>query len=182
MSIYRTFVDRSILVAALALVFCAPALPADITWDWSYSSNQFTGSGTLTTDSTLTTGVGGFMGYRILDISGTIGTGVIPDLITGLLPPGGFQSNDNLLGPSLPQLDFPGGVSFSTTGGLYNIDYPGSPLYEARNSLGVTDTGAGTFAARIETPEPATAVLMVPSLVAFALFVRRRNINARPHS
>ena len=67
MSIYRTFVDRSILVAALAVVFCAPALPADITWDWSYSSNQFTGSGTLTTDSTLTTGVGGFTGYRIVE-------------------------------------------------------------------------------------------------------------------
>jgi hypothetical protein len=182
MSIYRTFVGRSILVAALAVVFCAPALPADITWDWSYSSNQFTGSGTLTTESTLTTGPGGYTGYRILDISGTIGTGVIPDLITSLLPPGGYQSNDNLLGPSQPQLDFPGGVSFQTTGSIYNIDYPSSPLYEARNSQGAFDNGAGTFSARIETPEPATAVLMVPSLVAFALFVRRRNLNARTHS
>ena len=77
MSIYRTYVDRSILVAALALVFCAPALPADITWDWGYSSNQFTGSGTLTTESTLTTGLGGFTGYRIVGISGIMDLSLI---------------------------------------------------------------------------------------------------------
>ncbi|MGA7411916.1 MAG: hypothetical protein WBW33_15665 [Bryobacteraceae bacterium] len=183
MRTYRTFVDRSILVAALAVVFCAPALPTDLTWDWSYSSNQFSGMGTLTTNPTVTTGIGGFMGYRIVDISGVFGTGVIPDLITGLLPPGGFQSNDNLLGPSQPQLDSIGGLSFSTNGtlGAVNIDYPGSPLYEARNSQ-ITDNGAGAFTARIETPEPATAVLMAPTLLAFALFVRRRNIKARPRS
>jgi hypothetical protein len=179
MSIYRTFVCRSILVAALAVVFCAPALPADITWDWSYSSNQFTGSGTLTTESTLTTGPGGYTGYRILDISGTIGTGVIPDLITSLLPPGGYQSNDNLLGPSQPQLDSIGGLSFTSNGthSLVNISYPGSPLYLARTSV-INDNGAGVFSAIRETPEPTTAVLIVPTLLAFALFVRRRKVHA----
>ncbi len=181
MNIYRTFVDRSILVAALAVAFCVPALPTDLTWDWSYSSNQFSGMGTLTTNPTVTTGPAGFTGYQIIGISGVFGSGVIPDLITILLPPGGYQSNDNLLGPSQPQLDFPGGVSFNTTGGTYNIDYPGSPLYEARNTQ-IADNGAGIFTAVLQTPEPATAVLMVPTLLAFALFVRRRNINARPRS
>jgi hypothetical protein len=93
-SIYRTYVDRSILVAALALVFCAPALPADSTWDWGYSSNQFTGSGTLTTESTLTTGLSGYTGYQIVSMSGIFDL----NLITGLLPPAGYLSNDNLLG------------------------------------------------------------------------------------
>jgi hypothetical protein len=101
-------VRRSVLAAGLALPFYAASLRADMTWDWSYSSNQFTGSGTLTTDSTLTSGT-----YEILDISGTMGTRAKPGLIQYIFPPDNYLSNDNLLAPSQPQLDS-FGVAFAT--------------------------------------------------------------------
>ncbi len=117
----------------------------------------------------------GYTGYQIVSMSGIFDL----SLITGLLPPAGYQSNDNLLGPSQPQLDSIGGLSFTSNGthSLVNISYPGSPLYLARTSV-INDNGAGVFSAIRETPEPTTAVLIVPTLLAFALFVRRRKVHA----
>ncbi len=155
----------------IALMFFAPPLHADLVWDWSYSSNQFTGNGTLTTESTLTTGISGFTGYQIDNISGVFDL----NLITGLLPPAGYLSNDNLLGPSQPQLDSIGGLSFTTNGSVsfVNISYPGSPLYLAQTTV-IDDNGGGIFTAIVETPEPATAVLIGWTLLLFALIVRRK--------
>ncbi len=166
-------VHRYVLFAAMALALCAPAR-ADIIWDWSYSSNQFTGSGTLTTDSTLTSGT-----YEILDISGTMGTRLSPGVIQLLFPPNTYLSNDNLLGPSQPQLDS-SGLAFSTLGSgpYFNISYVGLGNYKAQDPT-IADNGQGTFSAVMEIPEPATAVLIVPTLLAFALFVRCRNVKVR---
>jgi hypothetical protein len=158
---------------------CAPALPADVVWDWSYDGNQYSGSGTFDTESTLTTGLSGFTGYRILSISGTWdGTG-----INDLLPPFGYASNDNLLALSTPQLSL-NGVAFETSDGFFDIHYTGSlNNYKVENPV-LDDNGQGTFAATVETPEPTTTVLMGSALLVLGLLVRhqRRNQGADQRS
>jgi hypothetical protein len=179
MSIYRTFVGRFILIAALAVVFCAPALPANITWDWSYSSNLYTGSGTLETEPTTVT-ILGFTAYPIVSMTGTWGA----DAVTGLLPINTVGSNDNLLGVSIQKLSV-FGVAFNTAAdGPANIYHNGLTFYKGTSLLGGADNGAGTFSAvetSTGTPEPATVVLIGSTLLMLALFVRHRNINARHH-
>src|SRR5690242_8487036 len=54
---------------AFAVLACAPALRAGVIWNWSYSSDVYTGSGTFTTESTTST-QDGFTGYLITSMSG----------------------------------------------------------------------------------------------------------------
>jgi hypothetical protein len=167
----RRVVQRYVLFAAIALVLCAPAR-ADMIWEWTYSGNQWTGSGELITESTLTD-ISGFTGYLILGMSGTWDS--LP--IIYLLPPANFFNNDNLLSPSQPQLDS-FGLAFGNTDSNYNISYAG-PGYQAFGA-GFADNGQGIFSATaVATPEPATAVLVGPIVLAFALFVRHRKIKAQ---
>jgi hypothetical protein len=161
---------RYALFAGLTLMVCVPALHADQLWDWSYTGSQWSGSGTFDTESNLTTGVSGFTGYRIVDISGTWNS----EPITLLLPLAGFQSNDNLLAVSTPQLSL-NGVAFNNTDTSYNISYSGSLNNYTATSANpfITDDGRGTFSATEVVPEPRTTVLIGSSLCLFALLLRR---------
>jgi hypothetical protein len=162
----------SLVLSAGFLMFCAPVLWAGL-WDWSYTGNQWAGSGQLTTDSglTTTTGIFGFTGYRILDITGTFNS--LP--ITGLLPPLNFLSNDNLLSLTTPQLSV-NGLAFTNSDNLYNISYSGSLNNYTATSANpfFSDNGRGTFIATPEVPEPASAMLIVPALLVSALLIRHR--------
>lgn len=93
------------------------------TWNWSYSSDLFSGSGTLTTQDHITTNTYGIFysgsGYLITGVTGTFNG----SQITGLLGQGSIGNNDDyLLGASQPQLDG-WGFSFSTTVTSFNIGY-----------------------------------------------------------
>ena len=160
---------RYALLAGFALMFGVSALHADQLWDWSYEGNQWSGSGTFDTESTLTTGTSGFTGYLIVGISGTWNS----EPITLLLPPAGFQNNDNLLAISAPQLSL-GGVSFNNADTTYNIAFSGSLNNYTATSANpfFTDNGLGTFSATEVVPEPATSALIGSSLLLFALLVR----------
>ncbi len=163
---------RSALSIGLTLMVCVPALHADQLWDWSFESLNWSGSGTFETESTVTTGVSGFTGYLIDDISGTWNS----EPITLLLPAGGFQNNDNLLAVSAPQLSLLGGVSFENADSIYNIAYSGSLNNYVATSANpfFTDDGLDTFSATEVVPEPATTVLSGWATLALALVVRHR--------
>jgi hypothetical protein len=104
---YRlTLVSASVL---LGLVSTAHA--TTLYYTYSYTGNGIASAGILSTTDTL---VGG--AYTITGIQGTRN---ISD-ITGLLPPGAFGANDNLLYPSGPFVDAPG-FSYTSGGFSYNI-------------------------------------------------------------
>ncbi len=159
---------RYALFVGFALIFSTTALRADLVWDWSYSSNIYSGSGIFDTESTLTTGLSGFTGYQIISMSGTWDAGPIDQL----LGPLSYQNNDNLLAVSTPQLSLVG-LAFQANNGPFNISSTGTNKYEVRNAF-FDDNGQGVFAAATETAEPATTVLIGSSLLALALFVRHR--------
>jgi hypothetical protein len=98
---YSTLLSSLALLTALA--FSAAAHADTFNFAANGSSGPFSGTGTLTTTSN---GGGEYL------ITGITGTGV-----TGLIAPGGFNGNDNLLFPSAtPTLDSKG-FSFSAANG-----------------------------------------------------------------
>ena len=154
----------------LGSFFIVQPLSASIIWDWMYTSTDYSGSGTFTTASTT---VPGTNVYLVTDITGTWDD--MP--ITGLATAGTFGGNDNLLGASLPQLDF-SGLAFIVETGEYNMFY-NLTQYEVCLTATCTDgVGPGNFvatAASTSSPEPAFAPLDGLLLMAIATFgVRRR--------
>ena len=166
---HHTQMKTGVLSACLLMLFCAPALRANMIWDWSYTGNQWRGSGELITDSTLTTGTL-ITGYQILSMSG-VWAG---DSIDELLPPLSFLSNDNLLSLSTPQLSG-SGLAFSHPDFLYNIAWSGSGNFYKASRPGFSDDGLGSFSATLASPEPAPSVLLGTTLLGLALFLLHRN-------
>ena len=129
-----------------------------ITWNWNYSSDIFSGSGTLTTQNDITSNTYGIYysgsGYLIVGIAGTFNG----NPITSLLPQGSIGNNDNyLLGVSQPQVDG-WGFSFSTTMTSFNIAYTHSGSYLAENFT-QTDNNGQQFIAIQAVPEPSIITL-----------------------
>jgi hypothetical protein len=161
---------HSPLLSSLALL-TALAIPAAAhadTFNFSAtgSSGAFSGSGTLTASPQ------GGGEYLISDITGTG--------VTGLIAPGDFNGNDNLLFPSAtPTLDSHG-FSF--------IDVNGPDRY----SVNIFNDGTGYFAylddednftqtvpvsfslATAATPEPSTFILLGTGILGLASMTRRK--------
>jgi hypothetical protein len=137
-----------VATAAFALLLSSPALHASTIWNWTYSSNIYSGSGTFTTDS-ITTSVGGFTGYLIESATGTWNG------LPVTLAPNAFGGNDDLLGASSPFLD-DNGATFMTSADSFNIYYNGFG-YQAYGAIGAPDNANGQFFARVTTPTPAAA-------------------------
>jgi len=159
----KLILKAALLAATLALPMSANAV---VYWDWSWSGNG-TGSGSLTTDDLSGTS------YLITDMMG-IWNGAN---ITGLLAPGSYGSNDNLLFDDLPQLTF-NGVSFGTNVvsssqvNLFWSEY-------LKNYAGVEtqrNIRGGTFTATqvAPVPEPETYALMLAGLALVGAAARRR--------
>lgn len=107
-----------ITITILLVAIGAPKARAD---SFTFTvTGPVSGSGTLTTDP-LSLG-----SYLITGISGTFDGSTI----TGLIAPGAFATNDNLLYPGSPMLDV-GGVSFTILGGvdwnIGSISFPPMP-------------------------------------------------------
>ena len=158
------------------LVLAATSARADQTFTFSYSFPGFgnaptpvSGNGLLTTtDLDAMTNA-----YTILGISGTRNFNGTQQTITGLIPPGNFGGNDNLLFTTAPLLDS-GGFSFTVNGGSQvNVYY--DPNGYTENGF---NAGLGSFTATNVTgaavPEPGSVALLVGLGISGAGFLSRR--------
>lgn len=163
------------------LVLAATSARADQTFTFSYS---FPGSGNTPTpvsgNGLLTTTDLDAMtnAYTILGISGTRNFNGTQQTITGLIPPGNFGGNDNLLFTTAPLLDS-GGFSFSVngtgnSGSQVNVLYLSHSIYTENSS----NVGLGSFTATNVTgaavPEPGSVALLVGLGISGAGFLSRR--------
>ena len=155
------------LVSALAIPMAAHA----DTFDFSAigSSGSFSGSGTLTATAN------GSGAYLITDISGTG--------VTGLIAPGGFHGNDNLLFPSaMPTLDAQG-FSFTDVNGpdRYDVNiFDSGTGYSAylQDEDNFTQTVPVSFSlSSAATPEPSSLVLLGTGILGVLEFGRRKYRN-----
>jgi len=178
-------------IIGLACVTFPNASKAD-SFDWSYQgtlpgpSGLNFGSGELST----TNGI-------ITELSGTF-DGLA---ITGLLAPGSFAGNDNvLIFPAAPWFLTLGGFSFLVEGAEFNL-YGGvvdttctcgpsgcfdcftTNVYGSTNADGsIADSGDFTVTPNIATPEPSSIAMLFPTLLGFALILawKRSKAHALP--
>ena len=143
---------KSLFIGAIAgLVFLGiHQVRADVTWDWNIT-NGMVGSGQFVT-ADLSAG-----SYLVTSVTGTIDGFAV----TGLIPVGNFNSNDNKLLTSFPQVD-QAGISFSSASFQYNIySVPGSP---ATYNMDTTDPNTRTITdvsfTATPVPEPSTYMLL----------------------
>jgi len=158
-------------LALLSVLAIAASAHAD-TFNFSAtgSSGPFSGSGTLTA-----TAQGGGE-YLITDITGTG--------VTGLIAPGDFHGNDNLLFPTAtPTLDSHG-FSFTAINGPDHYDVNifnsgGSYFAYLDDEDNFTQTVPVTFSlATAATPEPSTLILLGTGILGLAGMTRRKILSA----
>lgn len=163
---------RSCLLAVTTMlaVSSLTARADTINFNVSGGAGGFTGSGVLTTTLTAP-GT-----YLITGISGG-GSG---GSVTGLIAPGGFGGNDNLLFPFNPQTLDTQGFSFSATDGTdsfdVNIFSKGTDYFAFfRDEDNFTATVPVTFdVAPSAVPEPSTFLLMSTGFLGVATLLRRK--------
>ncbi len=144
-------------------------------FDWTYQGTMLlsgvlsSGSGELnTTDGVITELSGTFNGLAI----------------TALLPPGAAFGNDNLIQiPPAPLYVTPGGFSFlDSAGDQINIYAAlGVPFnfYASVSFDGNSDLGNFTLEPVMTAPEPGTATMLLPTVLFFGLFLRRKRLGKR---
>ena len=167
-------------------------------FDWTYQGIDLlngvlsSGSGELDATDGIITGISGtFNGLAI----------------TALVAPGGPLGNDNILQiPPAPLYFTPGGVSFlESAGDQINIfaaigmecTFPGPVCvptgdnrYGSLSDDGNFDLGIFTLTPVMAAPEPGTAIMLLPAVLFFGLFLRwkrlrtglRHNPCSDPHS
>jgi hypothetical protein len=183
---------RLALALAVALLLPEWRAHADLIWDFSYTvsngSDTTGASGTLTTTSTPSGGP-----YTVTGITGTWTFDTVTESITGVIAPGYFSGNNNLLSPSAPHVGV-GGISFSvpstTISGILitsvNIFYDDpfsyyTSLAADTRHLRVDGTNTSLFsltpASTTAVPEPSNAIVAVCGAVAFIAhgWFRRRD-------
>lgn len=157
------------MVGCALATTCLAAPASAATFLFTFDGTTIDASGTLTTEDT-PTAQGGFL---ITGITGTVGTAAI----TGLLAPGTFGGNDNLLFVGRdPLLSF-GGFSFTADGsnnifattqltGGFGLLRPDGTIVAGRFSITPQQAGA--------IPEPGTWALMLLGFGFVGAALRRR--------
>ncbi len=169
--------------AGLLFALSYPAAASTLTYDFSFSGSGITSSGVLTVSDIAGT-------YTVTDMTGTYGSGAI----TGPFSVDAYQSNDNLIFPSGPYLDF-SGISFSVGTKDYNVfydnghDFCNSQGYYVNVGQNPTSTTCGSYVDKkvsfsltqvlTPTPEPSSALLTgLPMAFLFGLAIVRRRGSA----
>ena len=163
------------LLAALCLLL--PSVAKADSFDWTYQGTELlsgqlsSGGGELNATDGIITGISGtFNGLAI----------------TALLAPDVAFGNDNLLQiPPAPLYVTPNGFSFlDSAGDQINIyaalgtqcDFVCIPFnqYASISFDGNSDLGNFTLAPVMAAPEPGTATMLLPAVLFFGLFLRRK--------
>lgn len=168
---------RPVLAAAALLPLAAAMAPASastLTFDWTLTGPSASlggvtepGSGTLTVTT-------GSSSDTITAVTGTLGSFTI----TGLLSPGAFLGNDNLLYPTGTAPLDTNGFAVATTGGNIAIwsDFPEGtpPTGNAYGENGVGGYGQGTFAiSPAPVPLPSSVWMLVLGLGGLGFGAKR---------
>jgi PEP-CTERM motif len=159
----------------LAALPSTAALADPISFNFSFSNPNYSGSGVLTADATSTAGV-----YEIVGVTGSIVVDGITDQIASVLAVGSFPAsgpNDNLL--YYPELNAPSGAFDASGVSLKLADGAGKlNLFLADGEVlkltgGKQDEEAGDLAVS-PAPEPASLALLGTGMLGLAGMVRRK--------
>ena len=166
----------SLALCGLVLALTAPAALADpISFTFSFSNSDFSGSGVMTADSTSVAGV-----YQVVGVTGNIVVNGVTDAISSVLAVDSFPAdgpNDNLL--YFPELNSPEGafdefgVSFelANNAGKVNLFLSDGEDLKLTGSKQDEEIGAISVA---PVPEPGELLLMGTGALAGAGLIRRR--------
>jgi hypothetical protein len=162
-----------------------PANASTVDFDWtltgpaaSLGGFQFTGSGTLTAQTTATPGVD-----LVTAMTGEVSSSTIENAAITLLAVNAFQGNNNLLFPNGVTATNPtvlngGGLSFAITAGDINIfSFGGTGTGNAYGQISPSGFGVGHFEVSA-TPLPAALPLFAGGLGALGLLGWRRKRKA----